>query len=303
VPIDPERIELSQIHQLKQFKQKTYPKALIESYKSPTEFRDKFQRQLELKVRELQKTDASGESPLSISFVCATTGELLSDKYDLAVDLPVVADLGAVAEADRDQVQKLVQTHVTAANTFPIALAVANASTAGIRNLFVALTITSSSPQVSLSSTAPSDHAQLDLWLKSGIFGKSSAAEKAEAALAKFDAEKLQQDGEQTWQLSFEWEALQPQRTRLVKPLLWVQARETTRLSIAARVYADTFPEPYDFNVVADVRVKHRSMALNDLLPTWRELLENGRPKPNPTYIDYAKARSTRPDDSVAAGG
>ncbi|MGZ8910678.1 MAG: DUF4062 domain-containing protein [Methylococcaceae bacterium] len=54
VPIDPESIDLQQNETLKQFKSKTYPKGLVESYKSIIEFRDKFAKQLELKVRDLQ---------------------------------------------------------------------------------------------------------------------------------------------------------------------------------------------------------------------------------------------------------
>src|SRR4029077_13747425 len=57
VGMEPDKIDLSQLARLKEFKQQTYPNALTESYKSQIEFRDKFARQLELKVRDLQKED------------------------------------------------------------------------------------------------------------------------------------------------------------------------------------------------------------------------------------------------------
>ena len=65
VEIDPDKIDFAQTERLRHFKSTTYPKGLIESYKKLIEFRDKFARQLELKLRDLQRSDASGVSPLS----------------------------------------------------------------------------------------------------------------------------------------------------------------------------------------------------------------------------------------------
>lgn len=68
--IDPELLNFDQIGKLKDFKLRTYPNALVESYKSDIEFRDKLSRQLELKVRDLQKADEAGHPPpLSLQFV------------------------------------------------------------------------------------------------------------------------------------------------------------------------------------------------------------------------------------------
>src|SRR5215207_2242218 len=57
VGADPDKIDLEQLARLKAFKEKTYPSALTESFRSQIEFRDKFASQLELKVRDLQKPD------------------------------------------------------------------------------------------------------------------------------------------------------------------------------------------------------------------------------------------------------
>ena len=70
---------LTQIDKLKRFKEKTYPKGLIETYKTIIEFRDKFAKQLELKVRDLQQSEASGELPLSLEFLSIEKGELIGN--------------------------------------------------------------------------------------------------------------------------------------------------------------------------------------------------------------------------------
>src|SRR5262245_19521268 len=75
VEIDPERIDLSQIEKLKKFRENTYPKGLVENYKKVIEFRDKFAKQLELKIRDLQRSDASGDVPVSLEFLSLETGE------------------------------------------------------------------------------------------------------------------------------------------------------------------------------------------------------------------------------------
>ena len=82
VEIDPDRINLDQIEKLKQFKEKTYPKGLVESYKKIIEFRDKFAKQIELKIRDLQRSDASGELPLSLQFLSVENGELIGSSLN-----------------------------------------------------------------------------------------------------------------------------------------------------------------------------------------------------------------------------
>jgi len=60
VEIDPDQINTDQIEGLKLFKKTTFPKGLVERYKKTIEFRDKFSKQLELKVRDLKRTDEHG---------------------------------------------------------------------------------------------------------------------------------------------------------------------------------------------------------------------------------------------------
>ena len=68
---DPDKIEVEQLARLREFKKKTFPKALIESYADLVEFRDKLSRQLELQLRSLLASESEGQ--LGGSFVPPVT--------------------------------------------------------------------------------------------------------------------------------------------------------------------------------------------------------------------------------------
>ena len=92
VEIDPDKIDADQIEKLRSFKEKTYPKGLVEHYKKTIDFREKFSRQLELKIRELQQNDAGGTIPLSLQFLSIEKGELASTELHYSFDHLNVSD-------------------------------------------------------------------------------------------------------------------------------------------------------------------------------------------------------------------
>jgi hypothetical protein len=80
VPVDPEGLDLKQVEKLKEFRLNTYPKGLVESYRNRAEFRDKINRQLEMKVRELQENETSGRAPLTFNLISTDTGQPVGSK-------------------------------------------------------------------------------------------------------------------------------------------------------------------------------------------------------------------------------
>jgi hypothetical protein len=139
VEIDPDRIELSQVEKLKAFKAKTYPQGLVESYRKIIEFRDKFYKQLELKVRDLQRADSSTTLPLSLQFMSVETKELIGTTYADSFEHPNVQNFDIVPPEDRGAVEKLCSVAIKQRSYLPIALALQNSSSSGIRNLYVHL--------------------------------------------------------------------------------------------------------------------------------------------------------------------
>ncbi len=59
---DPDKIDIEQLSKLREFKKKTFPNALIETYSDPTEFKGTLSRQLELQLRTLLAAEMGGAS-------------------------------------------------------------------------------------------------------------------------------------------------------------------------------------------------------------------------------------------------
>lgn len=140
VGMDPDKIDLAQLQRLQAFKQETYPNALTESFKSQIEFRDKFAKQIELKVRDLQKADDLGQpSRLSLEFVSRGLKHLDGPQQSRTVDLPEVSDLGdyisAQAPEDRESFRDAALERIRLASTADVLLAIRNTGSSGVRNL------------------------------------------------------------------------------------------------------------------------------------------------------------------------
>jgi hypothetical protein len=112
VGLDPDTVDLDQLEKVKQFKEKTYLKGLVESYKNATEFEDKFARQLELKIGKLQDRDASGELPLSLKFLSVENGQSMGSSLIHAFDHPNVSDFDVAPIEERETLKSLAVTAI-----------------------------------------------------------------------------------------------------------------------------------------------------------------------------------------------
>lgn len=62
IKVELDSVDLDQYKKLKEFKYKTYPRGLVESYSSLLEFRDKFSKQLAMKLPELVTRDVESQA-------------------------------------------------------------------------------------------------------------------------------------------------------------------------------------------------------------------------------------------------
>jgi hypothetical protein len=280
VGADPDKIDPIQIERLKEFKTITYPKALVEKYKSHIEFRDKFTSQLEIKIRELQRTEASGTIPLSLEFL-SDKGEPGGGNVIHTFDHLNVADLGTLAKDDLEKVEDLVAATVRGRAYFPVALAIENSSPSGIRNLYGEINFSATSGKVELTErplTSKFSETFFSVFSYKDAVSPSPVTERIEATLAKFEEGTLQH-ANGGWRLSFEWDALQPQRVRLVKPVLYLYSPEPARMSIKVKIFAESFPGPVSLEANVILEPTQVSVALADLLPNWKEIISRAEPE------------------------
>jgi hypothetical protein len=287
VGIDPDTIDIDQFGKLKQFEEKTHLKGLVESYKKIAEFEDKFARQLELKIRDLQSSDASGENPLSLQFLSVENEELIGSSLNHTFDHPTVneRDFDVVPREKRDELKIVAATAIRDKSYFPVVLAIKNSSASGIRNLYVQLDLSATSNKLEVTDLPLGPFSKWGplstsiTYYPSSMWGTGSSEilDYVEQKLAKFDSDKLQRI-DRDWRLFAEWEALQPQRTRLIKPL-FVYSPESANLSIRAKVFADSFPEPLVLEANVRIEAKQSFTDVTNLLPDWEKLLRVSTPE------------------------
>jgi hypothetical protein len=275
IPIDPDSIDVTQNEKLKQFKAKTYPKGLVESYKSLIEFRDKFSKQLELKVRDLQNADSSGEIPLSLQFVSIDQGGLEGNTINKYVDVPASVSFDIVPADKRKEIEDKIEQHIKSISYIPLPIAIINDNSSGFRNLYVEIEVNSNSKNLEITVAPESSplSGNFRIFL-SGTWGSDRGIAKyVDEKLSRFNAETLQKT-EHGWELSIEWDAIQPQRTRLIKPILYVYTRETAEVNFTAKIFADSLPEPVVLTAKANIQVNRPDVNLIDIAPQWKELLK-----------------------------
>lgn len=147
----------------------------------------------------------------------------------------------------------------------PVWLIVHNSGTSGIRNLYVRVTITSSSKAVEIGEW----HRLKPQWMTSWDLSYSEPYTSLNDSL--FDDDRLTTT-DSDWAFSVEWDALQPQRVRHVKPCLYVSAAENCRVEFTTKMFADSFPEPIQLMAELDLSVRPRQVKLAELLPGWEQL-------------------------------
>jgi hypothetical protein len=280
IGIDPDKIDLDQIDRLKKFKELSYPKGLIENYKSVIEFRDKLSKQIELKVRDLQKSDASGKAPLSLRFLSLETGSPSGRAINYSYTHYHVSTFEGVPKTKIEEAKDLAAKVVRREAWLPIALTIENESPLSIRNLYVELDLSSSSgaveitdrPHRGFSYNFDSKIIQL-MGGYSDYLDSGENLEQLQRSIERFEADKLQKT-DLGWRLSFEWEALQPQRVRLIKPVLYAYSPESSKISISAKVFTDSLPEPNKLSAEIDIDVIREGKSFAEVVPKWRDVLK-----------------------------
>ena len=278
VGIDPEQIDIAQIEKLNEFKRRSYPKSLVETYRTQLEFKDKLTRQLDIKVRELEQIDREIKTPLILDFVSIEREEVIGNKLHLEFDHFNVTDIEKIPEEPRSKAIHLASSVIKSKAYLPIALAIRNITASGVRNIFVELEFVSDSATVEITTSPTSPifgDNLLRLWSVDHIFGfdtdagysndlKRMVAEK----LAKFKSGELQKLAK-GWRLAFEWEAIQPQRVRLIEPVVYVYSPVSSKITVNARIFADPFPLPLLAQATLIIDAKQVDTTLAGLVPEW----------------------------------
>ncbi|WP_435277120.1 hypothetical protein ACMAZF_09545 [Psychrobium sp. nBUS_13] len=286
---DPEQIDLEQLAKLREFKNKTFPKALVESYSSQIEFRDKLTKQIEIQLRTLIAADANDSNALAsengdkieIEFFDSDSGDYLGKEITIEVDYFDVQDIddipdyssSSLTSSDEDKVSRIalkksnrefykesVEYLIKKSMFKSVGFALKNNGVIGARDIFIDMKLNTESDEVKLTSN---DKFELKVPKKERGGGISFSIDDF-GALA---SEQLHVEGEQNdWNVSFELRALQPKRNVKSRQKLIIGSINSCKLDITAKVYADILPEPLIQNLAINLNVNNVPVSYYELL-------------------------------------
>lgn len=267
---DPDRIEPDQLQRLREFKKKTFPKALVETYSTTIEFRDKLSKQLEIQLRTLVVEESQGEGSISripptteiqFEFADTSSGSRLGPRIELQSDFIELEDAESLpdfqgskpSEAESQESSSMLLTlsalrvnkdyyrqmaaYLVRRNFFrPIRFWLKNVGGLGARDVYVDIRIASDGGDtVTASSLRAAD---------------LSAPKESGALYVGYDypwSDSDTVDPERIgnmWTTKLEIRALQPQRDLSPPPPIVMGTAKTALITVTARIYADTLPEP-----------------------------------------------------------
>ena len=298
---DPNNIDLAQLAKLRDFRQKVLPKALVESFTSQIEFRDKLAKQLEIQLRTLVAGETTGDpdsampsrtSDISLEFYDTKTGASVGRQLALSATYLKVSGIEEVPDwtppteigessasstfrsylfsrQNRDYYREYVEYLVKTAMLQQGGFALTNNGVLGARDVFIDLRITTDIPDLTIGT-----HTKLKM-AKPEKEKDSSFSISLDDAFSGIAGDGLQvektTDG---WTASVETRALQPKRVVKSRHKIVVGAKVSGKIFIDAKIYADILPEPVTqkLEITMDVEVVEvpalELLRQNGVLPT-----------------------------------
>jgi hypothetical protein len=268
---DPNNIDIAQLAKLRDFRQKVMPKALVESYSSQIEFRDKLAKQLEIQLRSLVAGETTGEpedgkltrsSDITLEFCDGQTGQPLGKELSLSATYLNVSGLEGVPDyaspseeeetssssnvrtyllsrRNRDYYREYVDYFVKTAMLRSAGFALTNNGVLGARDVFIDLRITTSIPDLTIGTNT-----KLKV-VKPETDKDSSFSISFDDAFSGIAGDSLQvEKSTDGWIASVEARALQPKRVVKSRHKLVIGAKSSGKILIDAKIFADILPEP-----------------------------------------------------------
>ena len=286
---DPYEIDLEQLKKLRDFRNKTLPNALVGTYSSQIEFRDKLARELEIQIRSLLakeagETDGSTASKsgtdIQLHFADPETGRDAGKALTLEVSYIEVEDVGRIPDYEESKERKQEKpknalgelsgliwdevnkdyyreraAYLVEANLFRrVRFWLKNTGSVGARDVHIDIHIRAVGGEALVAS--PSDMKSPPSIRNNQFRLDFGSGDSVQKPMRIGDA----------WQTSFEIPALQPQREISPRSQLVIGATENCRAILQAHIYADTLPKPILQELSIDLKVKRVTVNADQLL-------------------------------------
>lgn len=312
---DPDKLDLEQLEKLREFKKKTFPKALVETYADVIEFKEKLSKQIEIQLRTLlaeraeQEFDVNSVRPVTdivLHFGDVDTGADLGATMSLQTRYVDVTDFDSIpdyipikaekkekkglsaaglglsdvwldslqsSDSNKNYYRQRVTSLVLKEFFRPVRFWLKNRGGVGARDVYIDLRVHGGDGRVVLISKSQMPTALPSRSSSMGLLGMDRHPNSPHELISK---------GSDGWSSYMEIRALQPQRELSPTTELFIGARESCEVTITAKIFADTLPEPVVQELqlkleVGNIMVKATDVINEVILPTTDVELQAGK--------------------------
>ncbi len=285
--VNPDKLDLEEYKRVKEFKLRKYPEGLVESYDTLPEFRDKFTKQLAMKVRDLVNRDASDlptknvETNLAL-YLALNTGaspQILQDNATVQInkiictneqDIPDFKaeiltrnnEVSLIFGENKNYYRELIRYYVKQKEYLPFRLALHNPSKVGLHDLYLELFIQNSGDQLEIIENR-------DFLRKPDKFANSTVIFRDMSRLTNQLRISRQ---ESKWEMTIEVPVIQGGRTILSENEFFLGAKQTVEAILQATVYSSN-SSPFVLATRVWLTVQERQMTYQDILADLGESL------------------------------
>lgn len=273
--IDPSEIDLKQLEALNNFKKEVYKNALIENFNSVIDFRDKLNRQLEFKIRELQKNNEEAKTKLDLSFVNQNNNELESEIINIESDLIKISktqideilkkedEIGDITwEFKRD-----LNRYIEKINSVPIVLGVNNKDSIIHTNLNIDLQLkVNITDSMTIRVIGASKNQGISNSLTNG-----KLREEDEKNIQYLFNETLEKVDSKTMNVYMESTTVLPNKIKCIKPIILLNPRKDVKLEFHTKILSNNLLEPISKKLTLNLKVKEREIKSDEI----RSIVDN----------------------------
>lgn len=295
---DPDKLDLEQLAKLREFKKKTFPKALVETYADHVEFKEKLSKQIDIQLRSLlaerseQEPQTDAIRPITdivLHFADPETGEDEGTDRTINTQFIDVVDFEAIPDFTPPKVERPPEETVLRQSTL---------SEIWLTGLKDSDTNKNYYRQRVTSLVVNAFFAPLRFWLKNnGGIGardvfidlkiKSKAPSlvlisKDELPVARpsksssgygllgpnhpVKPDEVIVSGSDVWTTQIDVPALQPQRELSPKVEFLIGAKESCDVIVSARIFADTLSQPSVQEITLRLNVDKHVVPANEIV-------------------------------------
>jgi len=258
--IEPDSIDLEQYQSLKEFKKKNYPNGLVESYSDIVDFRDKFAKQLEIKLRTLIASDSDESVSLSdastpkfeINLVDYEIDSVVKNKSTLTIETNELINIDKVPDykipsensdfrrgfVDENYYRELITGIIEDENAKVFTLNLSNLGLISIRDIFCELKIVKDDGFIIGQKTRNFNTRHLDRMSQRRLIMRKFGINYNEENLLPI------KNDEGVYYMTFKYDALQPQRNVTIPNGFIYNYLGQKTLKLQFTIYADCFATP-----------------------------------------------------------